>query len=111
MTITPKHRVNGQTWENGNENEEAVITQVHVNGNCTIRLTAGQQVIPQVPRDYLAPVAPEKKDRVTFLTGRDRGRVGELVGVDQMDGIVKGLVAHEFSFCALTKLVKYGAST
>ncbi|KAI9593796.1 hypothetical protein BDF19DRAFT_148566 [Syncephalis fuscata] len=111
VTIIPKHRVNGQPWQNGNENEEAVVTQVHANGNCTIQLTASQQVIPQVPRDYLAPVAPEKKDMVAFLIGKDRGRIGELVGVDNMDGIVKGLDAQEFNFCLLAKLAKYSGTT
>ncbi|RKP25900.1 hypothetical protein SYNPS1DRAFT_28384 [Syncephalis pseudoplumigaleata] len=107
VKIIPKHRVNGQPWLHGNEGEEAIITQVHANGNCTIRLLGSQQTIPQVPRDYLAPVTPERKDTVAFLTGKHRGNTGVLMGVDNMDCYVQGSNAVEYNFCKLAMLAKY----
>ncbi|KAI8050351.1 hypothetical protein BDF22DRAFT_745680 [Syncephalis plumigaleata] len=109
VKIIPKHRVTGQPWLNGNEGEEATILQVHANGNSTIRLLASQQVIPQVPRDYLARVTPERKDTVAFLTGRHRGNTGVLMGVDNTDCYVQGSNDVEYKFCKLAMLAKYTA--
>ncbi|KAJ3330941.1 transcription elongation factor spt5 [Blyttiomyces sp. JEL0837] len=42
-----------------------------------------------IPAEYLEPVHPEKKGRLKVLRGKFEGQLGELIGIDEDDGIVK----------------------
>ncbi|KAI8611142.1 hypothetical protein BC830DRAFT_1142403 [Chytriomyces sp. MP71] len=42
-----------------------------------------------VPIEYLEPVRPEKKAKCKVLQGPRAGEVGEIIGIDEADGIVK----------------------
>ncbi|RKP07842.1 hypothetical protein THASP1DRAFT_16475, partial [Thamnocephalis sphaerospora] len=107
VRITP-HRITGTKWSNGDyDDADAVITRVQSDGTCTLRMSVSRELVQGVPREHMKPIVPEKRDLVKLLVGEHRGKIGELVGVDNMDVIVKAPDMQEFNFLKLTQLGKY----
>jgi transcription elongation factor SPT5 len=107
VRIVPHYKT-GAKWSDGDyDGDDAVITRVQPDGTCVLRMSTSRELVQGVPKDFMIPITPQKKDQVKVLVGKHRGQIGELVGVDNMDAIVKTADMKEFGFLKLSELGKY----
>lgn len=55
---------------------------------CSLFLPAEDRVVT-VPGELLEPVVPARRDRVKIILGEDRESTGQLLSIDNLEGVVK----------------------
>lgn len=84
------------------------IVSVDMNSKrCVVNLYSNNEKI-DTPFDSIEPMRPNKKENVRIILGEHRGELGNLIGVDAQDGIVrlKGDAAG-FKFLNMITVGKY----
>eukprot|EP01103_Thecamoeba_quadrilineata_P003459 TRINITY_DN1322_c0_g3_i1.p1 TRINITY_DN1322_c0_g3~~TRINITY_DN1322_c0_g3_i1.p1 ORF type:complete len:1141 (-),score=235.86 TRINITY_DN1322_c0_g3_i1:101-3355(-) len=77
------------TREGGNYKDSlGVIKEVLNESTCRVAFQDRNEILA-ISADCLTPAIPEKKHRVKVIRGRYRESTGTLIGIDQVDGIVK----------------------
>lgn len=75
---------------------------------CVVFLPAEDRVVNLVA-EQLEPVVPSRGDRVKVVLGEDREAVGQLLSIDNQEGVVK-LSNEELKMLQLRYLCKMKAS-
>lgn len=57
-------------------------------GSCAVYVPAEDRVL-SVPAELLDPVLPQAGDRVKVIAGEDRETVGQLISIENQEGVVK----------------------
>ena len=72
----------------GHEGKRGVVVEVNSDGTYEVMLSDEVKKV-SATRGDLEVVRPAKRDRVIILRGDNKGSVGQLIGIDNEDGIVK----------------------
>ncbi|TPX43863.1 hypothetical protein SeLEV6574_g04831 [Synchytrium endobioticum] len=83
---------NTRSFANGQYGDQRAVIISTEMSNCTVRLLETNEVINNIPVEFLHPVRPERKDAVKILASNDGdvvGSIGQLLSIDAADGVVK----------------------
>ncbi|KAJ3443777.1 transcription elongation factor spt5 [Anaeramoeba flamelloides] len=111
--MTPFVQNTNQSWltpgievkVNTNEGQAqiGIIRSVLSDGNCQIFLTDRNEMV-SVQGNNLQPQVPQKNDKIRVIDGLMKGKVGNLMQIDQSQGIVQ--IDSEFKIIELSYLAK-----
>ncbi|KAI9255573.1 hypothetical protein BY458DRAFT_442143 [Sporodiniella umbellata] len=85
----------------------SIISVDAISKQCTVCLyNSNENII--IPFDCIEPTRPRKKDNVRIIAGEHRGELGNMIGIDSQDGIVrlKG-DSNGFKFLNMITVGKY----
>eukprot|EP01090_Pellita_catalonica_P006455 TRINITY_DN1667_c0_g2_i1.p1 TRINITY_DN1667_c0_g2~~TRINITY_DN1667_c0_g2_i1.p1 ORF type:complete len:622 (+),score=97.82 TRINITY_DN1667_c0_g2_i1:1344-3209(+) len=95
------------SFHNGQyENAAAVIRKIHDENSCEVSLIESGDTLT-VPVQNLEPVVPGKKDQIKIIKGQGKGSIGEIIGIDGADGIVKMEADLDIKILNLNLLGRY----
>nr|XP_037877730.1 transcription elongation factor SPT5 isoform X2 [Bombyx mori] len=67
---------------------QTAVVRATGGGSCALYLPAEERVV-SVPPDLLEPVLPQAGERVKVIAGEDRDAVGQLISIENQEGVVK----------------------
>jgi transcription elongation factor SPT5 len=72
---------------------------------CSVYIQSLSKTV-EIPFAQLTPSVPKAKDTVVVISGENREMQGELIGIDEKDGIVKVIPSGEIKIVDMTTLSK-----
>ena len=97
------------SFEDGaNDGEEAEVERSLGNNIYQVRTTVSREQL-ELGAEYLEPVAPNKKDKVVVLDGKNRGRIGKLETINVLEGVVD-LGEKEYDMISIHLLAKQASN-
>ncbi|RHZ46310.1 hypothetical protein Glove_627g17 [Diversispora epigaea] len=100
-------KTTGTSFENGQyDNRTGVISVLESPTACIVNLDESQDHC-FIEQQFLAPVPPQKKEKIKMIAGDFKGQLGILVGVDGFDGVVKVKGGKDFKIVNMSMMAKY----